>query len=244
MDSSMKLYWTLVFEKQSTKVILRHLNNPIREYEEDMIDGTVIDIGCGQSPFLLDLLSSDRKFIAIDNEQIQLDYLRKRVENEKFSTINNWKFLNLDFPKNDLPTEQYSLIILSDLLHFFTLNECIDIGQIIAGKCIKGTLVYIAVHSDKFYANDPNNPDNNEYFKHYFTISDLETAFPLSLFDHIYSAEIEKSDSKFERDLVEVWINKSLKTEGITNPKQIAKIKKEYFKDKKQSSIVIILRKK
>lgn len=80
MDKSMKVYWQVVFEKQSNTEILRQLSNPIRQYESDMIDGAIIDIGCGQSPFLLDFLNSNRELIAIENEQIQLDYLRKRVE--------------------------------------------------------------------------------------------------------------------------------------------------------------------
>ena len=55
----MKLYWDLVFKRQSNNELLRELNNPVRQYEKEMIDGAILDIGCGQSPFLLDFLSTE-----------------------------------------------------------------------------------------------------------------------------------------------------------------------------------------
>ena len=40
----MKLYWELVFKKLTTSELLRQLNNPIREYENEMIEGAIIDM--------------------------------------------------------------------------------------------------------------------------------------------------------------------------------------------------------
>jgi SAM-dependent methyltransferase len=244
MDDSMKLYWELVFKRQPNNELLRQLNNPIHGYEKEMIDGAILDVGCGQSPFLLDFLSTDRELIAIDNEQMQLDFLKKRVESEKSATLKNWSFLNLNFPKDDLPDLTYSLIVFSNLLHFFTLKECVEIGKLIAKKSTKGTLVYAGVHSVKFYANNPTNPENNDYFKHYFTIRDLDKVFPSHLFERIYYADMEKTDSQSERDLAEEWIDKDLEAEGITDPKQIDLIKKDYLKNKRQSDIIAVYRKK
>ena len=240
----MKLYWELVFEKISTKEILRLLNNPIREYEQEMIDGAIVDIGCGQSPFLLDFATTNRELIAIDNEQIQLDYLKKRVENEKLANIDNWKFYNQNFPQAGLPDKEYSLIIFSNLLHFFTLDECVEIGNLISKKSTSGTLVYVRVHSDKFYANNPNDPDNNDYFKHFFTIADLEIVFPNDMFERLYYAEIDKVGSKMERELTEEWLDRSLKAAGINDHRLIDQHKKEYLQNDTQSSIIAIFRKR
>jgi SAM-dependent methyltransferase len=244
MTDSMKLYWELVFTKQPNNVLLRQLNNPLREFEAEMIDGAILDIGCGQSTFLLDYLSTDRHLIAIDNEQIQLDFLKKRVESETSSTIENWSFLNQNFPQDDLPDLPYSAIIFSNLLHFFTLRECVDIGKIVAKKSTEGTLIYAGVHSIRFYANNPKNPKNNEYFKHYFTIRDLDKIFPNHSFERIYYADVEKIDSQSHKELVKEWIVTDLESEGITDLEQIDLIKKEYLKNKKQSDIIAMYRKK
>jgi len=244
MDNSMKLYWELVFKRQTNNELLRELNNPIRQYEKEMIDGAILDIGCGQSPFLLDFLSTDREIIAIDNEQIQLDFLKKRVESEKSATLKNWSYLNLNFPQDDLPDLTYSLIIFSNLLHFFMLKECVEIGKIIANNSTKGTLIYVGVHSVKFYANNPSKSNNNDYFKHYFTIRDLDKVFAGHLFQRIYYADVDKSDSQSERDLAEEWLDKDLEADGITDPGQADLIKKDYLKNKRQSDIIAIYRKK
>ena len=240
----MKLYWELFFEKFSNKEILRQLNNPIREYEEEMIDGAIVDVGCGQSSFLLDFASTRRELIAIDSEQFQLDFLRKRVENEELANIDNWKFYNQNFPQTGLPNKEYSLIIFSNLLHFFTLDECVEIGKLVSQKSISGTFIYVGVHSDKHYANNPENPNNNDYFKHYFTIHDLETIFPNELFERIYYAEVDKVDSKMEREFTEEWLDRLLKVAKVTDPKRIDQAKKDYLKNKSQSDIIVIFRKK
>lgn len=240
----MKLYWKLVFEKQSTTKLLRQINNPVREYESEMIDGAIIDIGCGQSPFLLDFCSTNKELIAVDNEQIQLDFLKARVKKEKNATLDNWKFLNKNFPKEGLPDLQYSLIIFSNLLHFFTLQENLKIGQLISQKTTQGSLVLIGVHSEKFYANNPKDPDNNEYFKHYFTISDLEKIYTKENFERIYYAEIDKADTVEEQKLTEEWLDECIKVDGITDPQHIAYIKKEYLTNKNQSDIIVIFKRK
>lgn len=244
MDNSMKIYWELYFNNFPVDKILRQTNNPIREYEDELIEGAIMDIGCGQSSFLLDFAHSDREIIAIDNEQLQLDYLMERVKSYKSANIENWSFNLLNFPNDKLPNKEYSLIIFSNILHFFSLIECIEIGKIVNAICQKGTLIYAGVHSHKFYANNPKDPNNNDYFKHYFTIEDLEKVFPKENFERIYYAEIEKTDPEVEAELTEKWLDKSLEADGITDPRHIEFIKKDYMKNKNQSDIVTIFRKK
>lgn len=244
MDNSMKIYWKLYYTDFPVDKILRQTHNPIREYEDELIEGAIIDIGCGQSSFLLDFINTDREIIAIDSEQIQLDFLRNRVKSQKNAKLENWTFQRSNFPVDKLPEKEYSLIIFSNILHFFTLDECIEIGKIVTKMSKKGTMVYAGVHSHKFYANDPKDPKNNDYFKHYFSIEDLEKVFPENEFERIYYAEIEKSDPQKERDLTEKWIEKSLEADGIIDPRRIELIKKNYMTNKCQSDIISIFRKK
>ncbi len=244
MEDSMKLYWELFFQKRSNSQILREFNNPIREYEGELIDGAIIDIGCGQSSFLLDFASTGRELIAIDEEQFQLDFLKKRVLGESSANIQNWKFYKQKFPTKDIPSRVYSLIILSNLLHFFTLEKCKEIGNLIGKKISKGALVYVCVHSDKYYANNPEDPNNNEYFKHYFTTSDLEAVFPDTQFERIYFATVDRIASKSEEELIGEWIDMRLKVDGITDPEECNAIKEEYLQNNRYSDLLAIFKKK
>ncbi len=243
MDDSMKLYWETVFDEISTEKSIRHFSNPLREYEDEFIPGAIIDIGCGQSDFLLDYANASRKLYAIDNEEIQLDYLKKRAKEISTNNLENWDFTQLNFPEDELPKDKFSVIILSNILHFFSIEECVEIEKIIDNIAESGTMIYISVHSYKFYANKPENPDNNDYFKHYFKTDDLETIFPKEKYEYMYVAEIEKIDSKFETEIASKWLDKDLKNDGITNIRIINKIKKDYLKDKMQSDIQTIIRK-
>lgn len=126
----MKIYWELYYTNFPVDKILRQTHNPIREYEVELIEGAIIDIGCGQSSFLLDFINTDREIIAIDSEQIQLDFLRDRVKSQKNAKLENWTFQCSNFPVDKLPEKEYSLIIFSNILHFFTLGECIEIQKL------------------------------------------------------------------------------------------------------------------
>ncbi|MFA6058239.1 MAG: hypothetical protein WC756_08560 [Taibaiella sp.] len=170
--------------------------------------------------------------------------LKKRVERETSSKLGNWSFLNRVFPQDGLPDKEYSLMIFSNILHFFSLEDCIKIGDIITQKSSNGTLVFVSVHSEKFYSNNPNDSNNNDYFKHYFTIADLQRVFPNDLFDRIYYAEVEKLDPQIERDLTNKWLDQSLKADGISDPKIIERVKKSYLANKSQSDIITIFKRK
>ena len=162
MDEAQKLYWDTYFENFSTEKLLEQYSSPIRAYKDDLIEGVILDIGCGQSAVLLDFFDSDRKIIAIDEEQFQLDYLKNRVETLENANIENWTFKQMKFQDNDLPNEEYALVILSNFLHFFTLDKCNNLVIKISELCKEGTLIYVIVHSTKFYRNDPSNPKNND----------------------------------------------------------------------------------
>lgn len=243
MDESLKVYWQLYFEKVSNKEMLWHLYNPLRGYDGELIEGAIVDVGCGQSPILLDFAATDRELIAIDNEQFQLDYLKKRVQNEKLD-MRNWKFLKQSFPQDGLPDTKFSLMIFSNILHFYNLDECVQIGNLISKKSNSGTLIYVVVHSSSYYANNPEDPNNHSYFKHYFTNDDLKKVFPSKLFERLYFADIDREDSKDEMAIAEEWLDRLIKAEGITNRKQIAEIKQDNLKDTRHSDLHLILRRK
>lgn len=244
MDNSMKLYSELYFDAFPNAKMIQQTANPVREYEDELIEGPIIDIGCGQSSYLLEFINSDREIYAIDNEQLQLDYLKKRVIQEDKAKLNKWHFKNINFPDDPLPNKKYSLIILSNILHFFTLEQGREIGKKLVEFTKKGSMIFIGVHSKKYYMNDPKNPNNNEYFKHYFTVKDLEKIFPKALFERVYSAEIDKIDTQSDKEITNQWLDKSLEADGIIDPRHKAFIKKNYLKNRTQSDIQMIFRKR
>lgn len=244
MDESMSLYWELYNKTVSNEKLLREQVSPLRLYESDFVEGAIIDIGCGQSDILLDYTNSARKIVAIDNEQSQLDMLKCRAEKIKGVDINNWSFTNLDILKDNLPKDNYSVIVLSNILHFFTLNECSNIERKIYELGKKGTLIYIVVHSEKYYNNNPENPNNNEYFKHYFSVNDLKALFSNVKYDWLYTADVECYNSKDDNELIGTWIEELCKKEGITDPKIIKKEQNEYLEDCTDSVLQLIIRMK
>jgi len=240
----MKMYWDLYFENYSNEELIRENYNPLRDFESELIEGTIIDIGCGQSAFILDFLCLEKNLIGVDSELFQLEYLKKRIEKYSSEKLKSCQFINATFPQENLPDIDYSAIILSNLLHFFDLETNIEIGKILANKAKSGTIIYIQVHSHKHYANKPEDPDNNIYFKHFFNESDLKLIFNNILFDRIYFADIESIDSKKSVTFLEKWLDKNLDKNKVFDPIRRLAVKKDYLINKSDSYYVAMFRKK
>lgn len=243
MDSTMQLYWETAFKMMPNSYLLNQAN-PIKEYKDELIDGAVLDIGCGQSGFLLEFATSDRELIAIDNDEMQLDFMKNRLLELCAENSNQWKFLSNTFPNDGIPKNKYALIVLSNILHFYSLNDCIKIGKQLLESCSKGTLIYVCVHSHRHYKNAPNDPDNNEYFKHFFTNPDLEKVFPKELFEIIYQADVSRKLPKLELEIANIWIENSLRAQGYTDPYEIMEIKADYLQDINHSNLNFIFKRK
>lgn len=243
MNLDMQLLWETEFRLKPNSYLLNQAN-PIQEYKDLLIDGAVLDIGCGQSGFLLEFATSGRELIAIDNDQLQLDFMKKRLLELSPENSGKWKFHRNTFPKDKIPNNKYTLIVLSNILHFFTLKDCIKIGKQLLDHCSKGTLVYVCVHSYRHYHNNPDDPDNNSYFKHYFTYADLEKAFPKELFEIIYQADVSRNLPKLEREIINDWLEQSMRAEGYNDPYEIMEMKSDYLQDLIHTNLNVIFRRK
>ncbi len=244
MDDALKIYWEVFAEKMSTDKIIRQTPNPLREYEEDFIEGAIVDIGCGQSNFLLEYAQMGRKLYAIDSDKSQLDALRNRALGISANELKNWQFLNLSFPDDKLPEDSYAVIILSNLLHFFNLEECRKIEAAIREISRKGTLIYIVVHSHRYYSNNPSNPDNFEYFKHYFTKQELIDLFPLINYEAVFQAEIEKLNSSTEEEVISEWLDRYLELEEVPPGPERELEKLAYMQNNRVDDIQMIFRRR
>lgn len=186
----MRLYWETVKENYTNEFLIHTSFNPIREFEEEFIEGPILEIGCGQSPLLLEYCQTGREIFAVDNEDYQLKELKSRINDlEPISKVN---FINATFPNDKLPKNNYSLIILSNFLHFFSMQDCSKIISSLFALSVKGTLFYAVCHSNKHPHNNPENPKNNDYFKHYFSEKDMNTLFDEENFERIFLPTYKK----------------------------------------------------
>ncbi|QXU42805.1 class I SAM-dependent methyltransferase [Pedobacter sp. D749] len=241
MDTQMRLYWEAYSETFTTDDLIRVMHNPLRDYEDEFVNGAIVDIGCGQTSFLFDYISTNRKLIGIDNEQFQLDQLKNRLDALPI-TDENIELFNLTLLSDPLPSETYSVVFLANILHFFNLAQCQDIISQLKLNLISGSLICVWVHSDKYYSNDPSNPENNEYFKHYFTLANLDSLFIPSGFERLLFSETERLSSKKEMQTQEKWLEKILDHMNIFDKSERKSIMNEELINHPEADIMCIYR--
>lgn len=241
MDIQMRLYWEAYSESFTTDDLIRSLHNPLRDYENEFIEGAIVDIGCGQTTFLFDYINTNRKLIGIDNDQYQLDLLKNRLDALP-NTDANIELLKLTLLSDPLPSETYSVVFLANILHFFSLTQCPDIINQLKLNLVSGSFIYVWAHSDKYYRNDSSNPENNDYFKHYFTLTDLDNLFIPSGFERLQYSETERFFSKKEMQTQERWLEKYLDHLEIFDESERESIKDEELINYPENDIICIYR--
>lgn len=239
MDIQMRLYWEAYSENYTTDDLIRELHNPLRFYEGEFIDGAIVDIGCGQTTFLFDYINTNRRLIGIDNDRLQLVLLKKRLDAMPVVQA-NVELLNLTLLKDSLPAGTYSAVFLANILHFFNLKECGEILTQLKSNLVSGSFVHVWVHSDKYYRNDPADPQNNEYFKHYFTLADLDNLFIPRGFERLLYSETERLFSHKEMKTQELWLEKYMNHLKIFNKKERQSIKKEQLINNPESDLICV----
>lgn len=237
----MQLYWEAYFEVFTTDDLIRGLQNPLRDYENEFINGAIVDIGCGQTTFLFDYINTNRNLIGIDNDQYQLDLLKSRLDALP-NARGRMEMLNLNLISDDLPSETYSVVFLANILHFFNLAQCRTLITQLKLNLVKGSFIFVRVHSDKYYANDPSNPENNEYFKHYFTLADLDNLFIPAGFERLLFTETERLFSKKEMQTQERWLEKYLDHLEIFDESERKSIMNEELINHPEADIMCVYR--
>lgn len=192
-----------------------------------------------QTTFLFDYIDTTRKLIGIDNDQYQLDLLKNRIGALNRKDI-NIELHNLTLLNDNLPKESYSVVFLANILHFFGLEQCGEIISQLKTNLISGSFVYVWAHSDKYYMNDPSNPENNEYFKHYFTLADMDSLFIPLGFKRLLYSEQERLFSEKEMRTQKKWLEKYLDHLEIFDEKERRSIIKENWKNNPEADIMCI----
>lgn len=228
MDETLQIYWKLYYEMFSNELMIHKSHNLLRDFEEEFIEGPILELGCGQSNFLVEFSKTGKEIFAVDNEEFQLDLIKKRIESYSGKDAGKLHLLNITIPEKEIPQEIFSLVIASDFLHFFSINECENIISQIIARTQKGSLVYIRVHSKSHSYSNSQDPELHKYFKHFFTERDLTELFDEKYFERmIFSNTAKNIRSKFTREMETKWTEKVLDEYQIFDPQE----RQEHFEE-------------
>ncbi|MGV3696977.1 methyltransferase domain-containing protein [Flavobacterium sp.] len=206
MDETLQMYWELYNELCPNELMIHKNHNPLRDFEDEFIEGPLLELGCGQSSFLVEYSKTGKEIFAIDNEEFQLQLLKKRIETYSGKEARKLHLLNITIPEKEIPNEIFSIVIMSDFLHFFTLENCSKIIDQIALRTQKGSLIYIKAHS-KFHSYfKSQDPGMHEFYKHFFSETDFPKLFNEKYFERImFSDTVQSVRSKFSREMEIKW---------------------------------------
>jgi hypothetical protein len=154
-----------------------------------------------------------------------------------------WELIAGDLQNCPLPAGPYAMVIMYKILHFFSLKECKEVVAKVDQNMVKGSLVSICVHSSKHPANDPANPDNEAFFKHFFTQEDFESLFPANKFDRLYHADIERNYEKMNLQVAALWAEKVITDMNVTSHREKADIRHHATMQKTTAEIINVYRK-
>lgn len=221
MDETLRIYWQLYYELYSNDLMIHKKTNLLRDFEEEFIEGPILELGCGQSNFLVEFSKIGKEIFAIDNEDFQLDLLKNRIESYSGKNAEKLHLLNITIPEKEIPKEIFSLVIISDFLHFFSLEECKKIIAQIISRTKEGSLIYIKVHSKSHSYSSSEDSGVHNYFKHFFLENDLTNLFDEKYFERIIFSDTTQSiRSKSTRELEIKWTEKVLETYQIFDEKE------------------------
>lgn len=221
MDESLKIYWKLYYEMFSNELMIHKSHNMLRDFEEEFIEGPILELGCGQSNFLVEFSKTGKEIFAIDNEEFQLNLLKKRIEAYAGKDVGKLHLLNITIPEKEIPQEVFSLVIASDFLHFFSIDECKKIISQIVSRTQKDSLIYLRVHSKSHSYNDSTDPELHEYFKHFFSEDNLVELFDEKYFERmIFSNTVQNIRSRFTREMQIKWTERLLDEDQIFDPQE------------------------
>ena len=171
--------------------------------------------------------------------------MKKRIESYAGKNAGKLHLLNITIPKKEIPKEIFSLVIVSDFLHFFSMEDCSKIISQIVSRTQKGSLIYVRVHSQSHSYSDSSDPGVHKYFKHFFIESDLKRLFNDKYFERmIFSNTIQNIRSKFTREMEIQWIEKILNEYQIFDPQERKNHFEEIIKESNVGYLECVYRRK
>lgn len=237
MDESLKLNWKMRYEWFPNEKFLKGFDNLLTAYlPKD--EGRILDIGCGQSEFIIDMLGSNFKLHAQDEEIIQIDYLKQRIRDQGYP-IERVHYCLDRFPNTEF-TGKFEGVIISNLLHFYSLKEIQTSLLPPLFKLLKlGSILIVTVHSTKHLSSKE--PINEEsYFKHFFSRADLNMLFPSEQFVTLSYDTKSYSTRVYEKEFYKAWLQQFYHDNKVFDKGTIKKAQDDFFKNDRQDNITVV----
>jgi cyclopropane fatty-acyl-phospholipid synthase-like methyltransferase len=242
MDESMLLYWKLFYEKFPNDLYLKNFTNLLKSYLPEN-SGAILDIGCGQSEYILDLIKDNYAFVAVDNEPSQLEYLHKRITNLGTEFLSKVTFISEPFPTGKIVNHRFDGIIISNFLHFFTIEQCHVLVTDIYALCKAGTVIVITVHNKNHSSNREGNPERYSQFKHYFSEEDIIDLFGEGEYEYLYKSNTSATLPYAHIQFVNEWLGQWYAQWNIMG-KQLQALQTNYCRNSRIESMSVVLKKK
>ncbi|MDH7447239.1 class I SAM-dependent methyltransferase [Aquimarina sp. 2201CG14-23] len=240
MNEQLKIYWELYEKYYTNDDLLKNFRNLMDVYHPQK-KGKIVDIGCGQSPYLIDFCkNSNHQLFAIDDEPIQIDALKRRIE--KIKSKNEITFYTERFPNSELELSKliFTGVIVSNLLHFLDLKEAKEFITEIEKNIGSGSILLFTNHSWKHSLNG-----DFSYFKHFFKEEDFYELLPKKTYDYLYIDIKSALYSSKEILLMKEWIKQVANKNNIFDNAEIDKMQQEYLENSnKEENMTVIVRRK
>lgn len=241
MNDSLRLNWKMRYEWYPNARYLKGFDNLLSAYLPRE-HGRILDIGCGQSPFILDMLDSDFELNAQDAEAFQIDYLKQRITDKGYP-IERVNYSITRFPSTEFHGKFHG-VILSNVLHFYTLDQSqAEIISPLIKLLEPGALLCITVHSKKHLSNKL--PITKEsQFQHFFNRTDLNLLFPKEQFRSLCYLTQSSYPRIYDRDFYKAWIQQFHHDNDVFDQATIQIAQNEYLKNGRQDSITVVYKMK
>ncbi|MBK9982819.1 MAG: class I SAM-dependent methyltransferase [Saprospiraceae bacterium] len=249
MERSYQILFEILYEKYSINEIVEMFEGPLRIYERDMLNYPVLDIGLGLGIDSIHFAKKGHKVFAVDNDDVLIKLFEIKIKEYEvqFHSKLDIEILNQSYPNIIIPETKLSLIIASNLFHFFDIET---VRQSIIGLdkyLVQNSMIYIQVHSVNHPSNDLSKGDERfKHFKHYFKKEEVINLFYELNYDTIYVSEYNKLSPYDELNITKEWCVRQF-IEFKKYKREDSRIQSFVEKNVKLSSeqcIIVIMRKK
>jgi SAM-dependent methyltransferase len=200
MTDAMQIHWDLFERFYSNEHLLKEFDDPFAYYAVTQ-DLGLLDIGCGQSEFVLKYAQTGIRVSAIDMEGFQLAALQRRLDVLPIPNSTEVHLIEGAFPKTGPPNPPYGLAVVCQVLHFMTKDEQLACVDSLTNLLESGALVYVKAHSKNHVA--ANGIDKR--LKWFFSISEMLQLFDAGRYDCLFAKEEPSTRTKHDVAFIKEW---------------------------------------
>jgi cyclopropane fatty-acyl-phospholipid synthase-like methyltransferase len=205
MDQKELLAFDYEYDAYTTQELIDEASTlPIHQFDQDIPPGKVLDVGYGMGALVLYYASQGREVHALDYYPHVEIMLRKRLAIEPYRDVVSFSLSSM--PDGILPQEEFAIISVCNLLHFFDFGT----AQIIVDRLSQilisgGWLITKNHHKSHLYSNNPAILGPEQRYKHFFSKDEMERLFFKKVFAEKYIEVQNHCPSEKERTISEYY---------------------------------------